>query len=216
MQSLVGVQNTYGAQAAFGIPIFKFPKRKGELRFGMAGKTLWRNGGYQEPTLTQLLTFDFKNIANGFTKSGVGYGLDSGIQLVYRIQKDLELLSGLAINDMGNTSFSNGPDPQKSNTTFGISTRYTRSDMVATFAYDYSHLFDFMDWRLKTHLGMEVKFPFIRLYLGLNQLYPTYGAGFDLGLIRFMLVSYASEQSVSWGVNPDRRLLGNVSIKLSL
>jgi hypothetical protein len=213
IQATVGLQNTYGAQIGFGIPLLKLRRKKGELRFGVAGKAMWRRGGFQNPTMTQLLTFDLKSIANNLDNFGSGMGIDTGLQFVYSLNKKLLLMSGVAVTDLGDTSFTNGVGSQKSNLTGGVAARFSHSDMVATLAYDYSHFFENMDWKKKNHLGLELKFPLLRLYTGLNQVYPTYGVGLDFWLIRLMYLSYAEEQLSSAPLNPDRRTMLNCSIK---
>ncbi len=100
-------QNTYGVQAAFGVPVLTLRKKKGQLRFGLAGKYLFRSGGYQKVSLMELLTIDSKSMINQLNSSlGSGYGLDSGVQFVYQIKKKLSLKSALAFKNIGDTSFS--------------------------------------------------------------------------------------------------------------
>ena len=216
-QALTGSQTTYGAQMAFGFPVVKFKRKKGELRFGIALKFLERSGGYQNVGLPQLMTLDtkaiFGNVGGSF---GTGIGADSGMQLVYNVKKKFSLLSGIAFTDMGQTAFSNGAGPQLSNLTFGVAGRYKSPDLTATLSYDYAHILDYSEWQKKNHLGLELKFPALSLYAGINQVYPTYGAGIDLWIVNIMYLSYAEEQATLVNQDPERRQMIHVSVKFEL
>lgn len=177
---------------------------------------LIRSGGYQDLTLTQLLTLNASSISSNLAQKGMGLGLDTGIQTVYNVNKRVTLLGGLAATDMGDTSFSAATDSIKSNYTAGVAARFMSQDIVTTVSFDYAHLFDDMDWREKTHLGLELKLPIISFYAGLSQLYPTYGVGIDLWLLKVLYTSYAEDQTGLHGINPERRNYLHVALKFEL
>jgi hypothetical protein len=215
-QGSIQEQTTYGIQMGVGLPIVKLRKKRGELRFGLAGKLLWRSGGYIVPSTTQILTANIQSLRNQLSPVGTGFGMDSGFQFVYNARKNLALQAGLAMTDIGNTSFSSGSLTQPGNLTYGLAAIYKNADVVATLAYDYSRILDNIDWRKKNHFGLELKFPILRLYGGVDQVYFTYGAGLDLALIQIMYLSYAEELATLINQNPERRSMIHFALKFEL
>lgn len=216
-QGTLGAQRTYGAQFAFGIPLFK-PKRKAswDLRLGMAGKVLFRAGGYSGLTLTQLLTMDTSSFTNKLSNYGIGLGIDLGLQYVRNLTPAVTLLAGLSGTDLGDTSFTLGNDTQKSNITGGIGLRYKAGDVKALLSYDYAHLFENWDWKKKSHLGLELAFSLFKLEVGLNQTYLTYGAGLNIAIVSLMYAHYVEEQSTIVNVDPEARTMAYVAVKFDL
>jgi len=212
----IGGQTTYGGQVGFGFTVLKLSKKKGELRMGFAGKMLWRGGGYQHPTLNQILTFNTSAIIGNMTAMGVGYGADTGLQFVYNLKKGISLQAGIAYTDLGNTSFTSPADPQLSNLASGVAFSLKNQDMSATLAFDYAHILESGDFGKKSHLGLELKFPLLSFYGGLNQNSLCYGAGIDFSLFKLEYVSYAEELSSVAGIDPERRNVFHFSMKLSL
>lgn len=211
---MYGMQTTYGFQAGFGVPVWKLKKKRGELRFGFAGKMLWRAGSYVQPTLTDIMTLNMTKLKGNFTDFGLGVGFDLGLQFVRPIRKKLFLQAGLAWKDIGDTSFSSGGSAQKNNLTAGIAAIYQGADLRATFAYDFDRILESMDWKKKNHFGMELKFPLLSLSVGMSQTSPTYGAGLDFVLFKVMYSSYAEELATFAGQNSERRHLLYLTFKL--
>lgn len=214
---LLGAQSTYGAQIGFGTTLAKLKKKKGEFRVGLAAKVLWRGGGYQPLTLSQLLTLDTGTITTAWSNPGLGIGADFGTQFIYQMKKGFSLMAGLAFTDIGDTAF-NAPNanPQKSNLVVGIAARVQNSGFTGTLSYDYAHILEYTDWRKKIHLGLELKFPLLSLSCGLSQMNFTYGAALDFGLIQVRYASYAEELGTLAGQDTERRQVLNVSVKFSL
>jgi hypothetical protein len=212
----VGLQTTYGAQLGYGQTIAKFAKKQGELRFGVAGKYLMRAGAFQHPSVTDILTLNMQNILGNYQTFGLGIGFDSGMQLLYRLNKKWTLLGGIAVTDLGNTVFSNGSPAISSNLSTGFGVRYKNYDFTATLSYDFQHVLDDIDWQQKTHMGLELKFPILSLYAGLSQLYPSYGFGLDFKLLKVLYTSYTEELGSVVGLDPEHRYLLNVQVDFSL
>jgi hypothetical protein len=179
----------------------------------MAGKLLWRAGGFTHPTATEIMTVDTTQLKGNITTFGTGIGVDTGLQYYREIKKKYILRAGLVMTDIGNTSFSSGAASQMSNLTFGVAGTLKSADMVATLAYDYSNILTLMDWRKRNHLGLELKFPILSLYGGLSQFSPTYGAGIDIGLVKVMYCSYVEELDSIVGQNSERSHLINFTAK---
>lgn len=213
-QGVVAAQNTYGVQLAFGTRILRL-KNRGELRFGAAGKILRRAGGYQNPSLTQILTLSYSTLSENLRSSGMGYGADLGFHFIYPIKK-WKLQVGLVMTDAGDTTFAGGGEVQKSNLTAGVAMVYTGKEMTATFAYDYSRILDYADWRKKTHLGMELKFPLLSLFAGVSEFNLTFGASLNLALLKVIYSSYAEELGATLGQLTERRHMFHAQFKFDL
>jgi hypothetical protein len=215
-QGKLGAQRTYGAQFGFGIPLFKTKKKTWDLRFGMAGKVLWRAGGYSNLPLTQILTLNASDLTNKLLNYGIGYGVDMGFQYVQELIPMFTLLAGISGTDLGDTSFTMGNDSQKSNLTTGIGLKYKAGDVKALLSYDYAHLLDDWDWKLKTHLGLELAFFLLQLEVGLNQTYFTYGVGLNLAIVSLRYVHYVEEQARIGGTDPEARTMAYLAVKFDL
>ncbi len=210
----VGLQTTYGGQAAWGFQVLKFRKKKGGLRLGVALKMLWRAGGYTTPSLTDLMTFQVSSIYSKASIFGRGYGADAGAQLVYRLSKKVQLSGALAYTDIGMTSFlSGGGAPIASNLVAGLALKLETQDVSTLFSFDYGHVFESLDYRNKLHFGWEVQLPVVSFFAGLNQLLPSYGVMVHLALFRVGYLSYAEQLGALNGVSTERRSLAYTSLQ---
>lgn len=208
---------TYGVQVGYGQRLLKFKHHKGELRFGVAGKILYRGGGIASLSLSELMTFNTQALINSFPQPGLGIGADVGLQYVLPVKKKFSFMSGLAVTDIGNTAFATGAPSQMQNVALGTALRYHNYDMLATLAIDYNYLQDTtQDWREKTHVGLELKFPYLTLMTGLNQLHPTWGVGLDVFMLRLSYVSYAQDISTTWDLNVERRQMVQAMVKFEI
>lgn len=215
-QGLIGMQGTYGGQFGTGFRLLKLKKKKGELRMGIGGKLLWRTGGYNRLNLTQLLTLNTAAITGGMSNYGIGYGVDAGLQFIYRFKKKFTVQLGTAMTDIGDTSFATGAAAQQNNFSVGLAGTYGGPDVSVTLAYEYAHILQYADSLKKNHVGLELKFPFLSLYGGLNQVYPTYGIGLDLWVFKLMALSYAEEQATLVNQDPERRMMVHLGVKFEL
>jgi hypothetical protein len=215
-QGQVGLINTYGGQFAFARPLLTLKKKNGELRFGIAGKALWRSGQTQSISLSQLMTGNTDTLLGVVTPVGMGYGIDLGLQFVFNAHKRLTLQAGAAWKDIGDTSFSSGAMPIKNNLTLGLSGTYSYGDLVATAAFDYAHVLDYAQWQKKAHLGLEFKLPFFSFYGGINQVSFTYGAGLSIAMLKLMYLSYGEDQATLVGQDTERRQMVQLAVKFDL
>lgn len=215
-QITLGYQTTNGIQLAYGVSVLGGGKRqKGDLRIGVAGKLLWRRGGYYDLPLTGVLTIqeDFSGIVGGF---GRGMGLDLGMQYLRTVSDRLSLSGGAAFTDIGDTSFSSKATGIKNNLTLGVAAQYVYGLSKFTLAYDYSHILSDIDWRKKNHLGLEVDLPLVDLYGGINQVGLTYGAAFDAWLFRITAFTYQEELGTLAKQNSARRYSARIALKFDL
>jgi hypothetical protein len=217
-QGIIVYQTTYGVQTGVGFKVFKLKRNRGELRFGVSGKLLYRSGGFQYPTLTQIMTLSTQAIESGFASQGTGYGLDTGTQFVYHlVKKKLDLQAGLVMTDIGNTAFSSGAASQLSNLSFGLAAILRSRDLTATLAYDSGHILDgSMDFSRKNHFGLELKFPVVSLSAGINALSPTFGASLDLWIFKVSGLYYGEDQATVANQDLEQRTMVNASVKFDL
>ncbi len=201
----VGLQTTYGLQVGYGDTVYKFAKKRGEIRFGVSGKYLYRAGGFHQPSVTDILTLNMNEIIGDYRTYGTGIGIDTGTQIIYRLSNKFTVTGGLVVTDIGGTKFSNSSPSIPPNFSMGTSFRYKSNDIVATLAYDYQHVLDSMDWQKKVHLGLQLKMPILTLSGGFSELYPTYGVGLDLGVAQINYTNYSDELSSLFGINPESR-----------
>ncbi len=204
----VGYRTTQGGQVGWGTTIGgvgRPSRRKALLRFGVAAKMLSRRGGYRNIPISTLLTASTDAVKDIFGDAKIGYGVDAGLQGLWRVSKRFSLLGGVSMTDIGHTSFGDGPDLIPMNLSYGIAGRTELSFARLTVAYDYQNALTDADWRRKNHLGAELALPLLSLYAGLNQVYMTYGAAFDLWVFRVSGAIYTEEQGGLIRQSPERR-----------
>jgi len=220
-QLIFGYQNTNGFITGFGFRLGKERRRPEtpDIRFGVATKVLWRRGGYFLLTPNQLLQLsEGKSFLSETVGSyQLGFGLDLGSQYVQRLSDRFTLSAGLSFKDIGDTSFT-GPiaQPIESDVTAGIGGKVELGLLDINMVYDLSQLNRGGDYRVKSHLGLELDFPLINLMFGLNQIYLTYGTEIDLGFFRLSALSYAEEIGTFAYQDSDRRYVIQFLFKFNL
>jgi hypothetical protein len=211
----LGYQTTNGIQAAYGIVVGR-GKKRGELKIGLAAKLLWRRGGYRDLPTTTVMNMSTEKLNQITGPFGRGFGADLGAQYSFKLNNKFSFSSGIVYTDIGDTSFDSGAMAIKGNLAFGLAGKYTYGQSGLTVSYDYRHIRDETDWRKKNHLGLELQLPIMSLYGGVNQVYFTYGAGFDLWLFRITAMSYVEEHGSFVFQNPERRYSLRAALKFNL
>lgn len=209
----MGYQTTNGVQMGYGFSLNRGRKSQSEVRFGVGFKYLFRRGGYYTLTQKQIVNMsqdELKQIVGDF---GSGVGFDLGTQYIYHFSSHLKVQAGAAWTEIGGVSFGNDTaEPIPGNLSAGLSVRYEFAHMAATLAYDMRHINDSVDSSLRNHLGAELSIPLFKVLVGLNEVYPTFGLGFDLGVVQLLAVTYAEEQSSLAKINPERRYLLHIGM----
>lgn len=215
----LGYMMTNGFQLAYGASLL--PKRMRllqDFRVGVAGKLLWRRGGIYDLTVIEVMnmTQDAMNSLHQLTGNyGRGYGLDIGTQYLRKVGKRLTLSGAAVMTDLGHTHFDDPKAmPQASNLTLGFAAAYNLKRIKLTYALDYAHALEDMDFRGHLHTGVELQFPFITISGGFNQMNLTYGASFDLWIFRITAASYAEEMASLSGQNSERRYALRIALKV--
>src|SRR5262249_28106657 len=143
-------------------------RKKGDLKVGIGAKMLWRRGGYRGINYLTLfrLSEGRSLLASLIGSWGQGYGVDAGVHYSRLLSKKVTWGIGSSFTEIGDVSFGNtGADPQKGNFGIGTSIRYEPSWLfTVVLAYDYQNILTALDWRLRNHLGLELKFPFVDAY----------------------------------------------------
>ena len=220
----LGYMTTNGIQAGYGVSIFRHFKRRGEMRIGLAGKVMWRRGGYRVLPTMKLLNMSMNELNHITGSYGRGIGFDAGMLYVYKIMPKLHVQLGTAFTDIGDTNFtgvessfgSGLPMPVKGNLSSGLAVVYNYGKTKVALSYDYRHILDDTDWRKKNHVGLMVSLPFVSLYGGINQTYYTYGAGVSLLGAEVVGTSYAEELGSHSFQNAERRYAVRMGYSLAL
>ena len=207
-----GWQNTNGLQLATGWSLKGGRRRRGNIgtdfRLGVGTKLMWRRGGYRKvPLITLFNISEGKSLINDLSGDyGLGIGLDLGSHFIHQIDKNWKLGLGLVYTDVGDTSFQSGePERQRGNLTLGSALTYTHGILKVNLLYDYSHILEDTDWRQKNHFGLEIVFPTLHLYAGINQAYFTGGATLDWRFFKFTALTYGQEIGTFVFQDPSRR-----------
>jgi len=219
----VAYRETRGLQFAFGFPIMgggRFADRKHLWAIGFAGKVFLRKGGIKDLSVAQVLDIVGGNkitlteIVGNF---GTGLGLDLGTIYSIPITRKSRVKFGATYLDVGDSSTaSKGPSTQEGVLSGGVSYAMETGFVDVKVAYEYSHILQERDFRLKQHFGFDLDFPLLSLYGGINQAYATYGVGFDLYFFEFTAVSYAQETGSFIQQAPSRRYMMRFDVKFEL
>ncbi len=216
----------------FSIPVgfaSSFGRAK-ELRIGGKIAFVNRTGGDLDLPLSQI-TSAKGTVLDQLQNKGNGWSGTLGVQ--YRLPGTGRTEVNLAWvwNDIGKTSYgswssSNRPTRTDDTMTAGMAIRFPiggrqnrrlerrygqrRSTNHLTFAFDYSHLnYSVKRENLIKHLhyGLNLDLPVLSLQLGINQSSFTFGASFDVGILKIAAATYAEELGSYGGQHPDRRYL---------
>ena len=213
-QLTIGYQTTDGVQVATGTSVLK--RGRSDLRVGAAMKLLWRRGGYHILPATALFSLGGNTLGDLSGDFEQGIGADVGLQYIYTLNKKLSFAYGFSATDMGDTTFGGQADPLKSNFSMGLAATFKMPNLTAILAYDQRHLLTDTDGRKRNHIGLELQLPFISVMGGMNQMYLTYGASFDLWIFKLTAVSYAEELDTYAFQDPERRYLLRIALKFGL
>jgi hypothetical protein len=215
-QAILGYQMTNGLQVSYGTSLLANRRmaRKQDLRVGVGAKLLFRKGGYHLLPLSDLLTADKDTIPRLTGDFGMGYGFDLGTQYIVSALSNVQLLFGGAFTEIGGVKFNSIADSQPGNFSMGFAAKLRIPRVTATLAYDYRHVFDDADWRKKQHIGLQVEMPVFSVYGGLSQLSWTYGASFDIWLLRITAASYGEDLATLAGQDTERRYELQIALKI--
>lgn len=215
-----GVQETYGFQLAWGTSVLQTGGSRGggistDLRVGAALKSMWRQGGFNNIDVTQLLNASKSTFAP-YLGSGLehAFGADLGVQYLQGLTPQFSIAEAVAWTDIGNTTFGPNADPVKNNLTTGIAGTYHLTRMAITMSYDRAYWLEDVDGSLKNHLGLEFTIPFLSVWAGINGSSPTYGAAFDIWLLRLEAASIIQNLGATAGQDVMREYMTQISVKL--
>lgn len=215
----LGYQYTNGLQAGFSHAFKSSKNANDELRIGFAGKMLFRRGGYNDLTTSDLLAIGDEQafVADLAGPWARGFGFDIGSQYVRKVGRISNASAGVSIRDVANTRFSSyKADQIPMNISLGLGWKSELDFLSLSAALDYQNLTAATEWTNRLHFGLEAATPIFRVFAGLNQLYFSYGAGVDLWLIRMSLVTYTAEQGTSFRQRPSQRVAYQLELKLPL
>ena len=208
----LGDMITHGVQAGLGWNLLHGGKKSTEdLRVGVAGKVLWRKGGYYD-----ISTAGFLQAASGGKQCinnligayGIGYGADLGMQYVDRVNKDSKVFFGTSVTDIANTKFSDSHAAEiPMNISLGFGAEQRLEIFKMKFDFDLRNITAETAFVNKTHVGAEISMPLFDIDLGLNQMNFTYGVTFDIWILRISAVSYVEEYGIFFHQEASRKYL---------
>jgi hypothetical protein len=210
-------------QAAFGFALADGRRRgKGrrnadymsEWRFGIGGKFLSRTGGYRLLSAAELFTINEADADSFIGERGTGFGVDFGIQRLQKINSQLQLHWGAAFLNAGDVHFANGPSPVKADLSTGIGATFKQGLAKVTIAYDLHQLNREDDFSKKQNLGIRLGLPLFDLYAGLHQGFLTYGAAFDIWLLRIAATVYKEELGAYAKQDTESRMALRIDLKM--
>ena len=216
----IGDMITHGVQAGMGWSLKSGRHPTDEWRIGISGKMLFRRGGYFDIDTAGFLALGsgglgyINSIVGGY---GTGYGADAGIQYVNHLDRGQELMFGASITDIAGTRFS---DPRARTLAMNPSVGFGYVRKLDLFkwklAADFRNLDQPISFANKTHIGTELTIPLFDFYAGLNQTNLTYGAAFDIWILKLTLLSYAEELGVQNHQLTSRRYMLQVDFNLPI
>jgi hypothetical protein len=220
-----GYQTTSGVQAAFGFSI-KDGRKRGhgkhnsdflnEWRFGFGAKLLTRKGGYRLLSAADLASIDQTSIESLIGGSGTGYGGDLGVQRVQRLDRNTTLYWGAAFLNVGDIVFGGGTSPQRGDLSTGLGLKFKRGLASITFAYDIQQLNRTDSFSKKQNVGAKISLPLLDLYGGFHQGFLTYGAAFDIWVLRVAATVYREALGPYPQQDPEDRFAIRADFKLDL
>lgn len=213
-----------------------FGKQK-DLRIGTRVQFLRRQGGEKTITIDQIAGSS-KSLLDRFTADGTGFSGALGVQYRLPTKGRIEVTTSFVWHDIGQTAFGSITDKNRptiidQNMVAGMGVRLPiggrqnrrterrygvkRSTNALIFAADYSHLNispSKEQYPKHFHLGMNLDLPIISIQMGVNQTSLTFGAAFDISILRVSAATYAEELGNYAGQRTDRRYLVSVGSAL--
>ena len=216
----VGDMITHGVQAGMGWSFSEGKHATDEFRVGVAGKALWRKGGFYNVSTTGFLSATANGkafIDNLIGDYGAGFGADAGFQYVNHLDQVTQVSVGASITDIANTKFSS---PQAEaipmNIGFGLGFKRDLDFFKLKFDVDLQNLNQEGSLATKFHVGADVGIPLFDFYAGLNQLYPTLGVSCDIWILKVTATTYAEELGMYYNQAPSRRYMIQVDFYLPI
>ncbi len=220
-----GYQTTSGVQAAFGYSITDGRLRGrgkhnseylNEWRFGFGAKFLSRTGGYRLLSAAELFSINTTSASSLIGGKGTGYGGDLGVQRIQRISPTTTAYWGAAFLNVGDVTFGGGASPQRGDLSTGVGLKFKQGIAGITLAYDIQQLNRSDDFSKKQNVGAKISLPLFDLYGGFHQGFLTYGAAFDVWILRVAATVYREELGPYQQQDPEDRFALRIDFKMDL
>ncbi len=211
----LGYQTTQGVQVGTGVSLMRGRHGRSDLRAGASVKVMFRRGGFKNLPLIDLFNINVTRLQAMAGNFGLGIGVDTGLQYEKKLDSVTSILTGIAMTNIGDTTFASPQaDAMRSNLSFGLAYKWKPRLAEYIFAYDYRNVGAVSDWRKKNHFGLQMKWPILSLYGGVNQIYFSYGIGIDVWVMNIMAYSYAEELGTFVRQNIERRWVLQMTFQL--
>ncbi|HOM29591.1 MAG TPA: hypothetical protein PLS81_09050 [Deltaproteobacteria bacterium] len=190
-----------------------------DLLLGVGVKYLFRRSLDREYTVSDITSGDFENRLEDEMEEGSGALVDVG--LIYKVGsfqvsgRQGTLQAGLSMNNLVGNDLGDAADIDE-HLDVGFASRIGDDTVIAL---DYVDILgevgedDSVGKRI--HLGVEyTPKTGLKLRLGLNQGYPTFGVGLSTGKVKLDLATYAEERGTYAGQEHDRRYIIRLGFSL--
>ncbi len=190
------------------------------LQIGLQARRVTRQGGSVPIGVATIATLNSSTIQDELNKSGIGYGFDWGITMVF--PGALKPTLAFTWRDMGNTSFeptdgATAPEPVQQEQVIGLGLNYESLLMDIRPAIDFRFLNDSgMQLGKKINMGIEFSWPILDIRGGFQQGYYSLGTSFDLWVFRVDAATYGVELGEYPGQLEDRRYMIQLSFDFGI
>ncbi len=209
------VINDYGYVVGLGVPLGPF------LQAGMNLRYVKRQGATLPFGASFIADLDPDKIYSRLTDWGVGYGMDTGVNLVIPAPFFSATLSAVWKNMGGITYRSDNPNtvlPSDQNEiNLGAALKFDTPLLSIAPAVDFRNV-NRTDIQLarKLNLGIEIGLPLLDIRGGFREGYYTAGAGVNLGLFRVDVATYGVELGAYPGQIEDRRYVAEFTMEIGI
>ncbi len=220
-----GYQTTRGVQAAFGYSVTDGRARGhgrhnsdylNEWRFGVGAKLLTRTGGYRLLSAAELFSINTTSASTLIGGTGTGYGGDLGVQRIQHLNPNTTAYWGASFLNVGDVTFGHGASPQRGDFSTGLGLKFKQGIAGITLAYDIQQLNQAGSYGKKQNLGAKISLPLLDLYGGFHQGFLTYGAAFDIWILRVAATVYREALGPYPQQDPEDRFALRIDFKMDL
>lgn len=202
---ITDVKIDYGPVAGFAFPLYREV-----LHMGISAKYIQREGLLKTFTAADIVGEQFDPIEN--LKSAKDFAFDVGFK--FNIKHYLNPSIGLVVQNITDLDFEElGIIPQTINFGIGIQPKIWILDTNLILEIDDLTEKTSSDLYKRVHIGTEIKLPMmLAIRAGINQGWTSYGATFNLWLLKLDYANYAVEIGEFAGQKKDRRHAAQLSI----
>ncbi|RLA62281.1 MAG: hypothetical protein DRQ88_09065 [Epsilonproteobacteria bacterium] len=194
-----------------------FNSGAGVTSIGLSAKYLWRDGQQGFYDLFEVSTYDDISDPDCDEKciketldyaKGTGIGWDIGLLHVARLDENSQFRLGLSFLDIGDTTFStDGVPTQEMLINVGVSYIFRDGAFNWTLSADLHPINSKVVFGRQVHVGGEIGFDIVQVLAGFNGGYFSFGAEFDLKIVKATAGIYDVEVGGGYRDERAKRML---------